>query len=144
MDIEFDIEFNNKGNIKELLIDYFGEKEYSNEGKKSMPCNQCGIMQKKLKEIKSIYITPEVIVFHFNNNAILENYIDIIENKEGNIKKYELKSIIFRKKDKNEINYELAVKNNNEKWIYYTNNGVNPLSLNEIIKKEGICTALYK
>ena len=146
MDIEFDIEFNNKGNIKELLSDYFGEKEYSNEGKNSMPCNQCGIMQKKLKEIKSIYIAPEVLVFHFDNNAILENYIDLIENKEGNIKKYELKSIIFsRKIKKNEINYEIAVKNNNnEKWIYYTNNGINSLSLNEIIKKEGICTALYK
>ena len=110
-----------------------------------MPCNQCGIMQKKLKEIKSIYLVPEVIVFHFNNNVILENYIDIIENKEGNIKKYELKSIIFSKKiKKNEINYEIAVKNNNERWIYYTNNGANVLSLNEIIKKEGICTALYK
>ena len=145
MDIEFDIDFNNKGNIKELLSNYFAETEYSNEGKNSIPCNQCGIMQKKIREIKSIYIAPEVIVFHFNNNVILENYIDIVENREKeNIRKFELKSIFFRKKtNQNENNYEIAIKDNNEKWIYYTNNGFTPLSLNEIIKKEGICTALY-
>ena len=145
MDIEFDIDFNNKGNIKELLRNYFAETEYSNEGKNSIPCNQCGIMQKKIRETKSIYIAPEVIIFHFNNNVILENYIDIVENREKeNIRKFELKSIFFRKKtNQNENNYEIAIKDNNEKWIYYTNNGFTPLSLNEIIKKEGICTALY-
>ena len=90
IDIEFDIEFNNKGNVKDLLDEYFGEKEFLNEGKINYTCKKCGIMPKKLIEMKDIYMEPEVLILYFDNFAILDDYLEIKNTREKKVKNFEL------------------------------------------------------
>lgn len=144
INIEFDIDFNKKGNVKDLLNEYLGEKEILNKGKYNFVCSQCGIMSTRLIEMKNIYMAPEVLILHFNNSAVLNDYLEIREYKrEENAKIFELNSIILSKeKDNNEINYEVAIKENNI-WSYYTNNGVSTLPFIDIINKGNICMAFY-
>jgi uncharacterized beta-barrel protein YwiB (DUF1934 family) len=57
---------------------------------------------------------------------------------------YSLKSVILSYKDKNdEEKFATAIKNN-DKWVYYTDNDKNFLSLSEIHKKGTIRTVFYE
>ena len=144
LDIQFDIEFSNKGTINELLKDYFGKKEIPNTGKKNLICNKCDIMPKQLFQINQIYMAPEILIFHFDYFVTLDEFLEIKENNGSeNEKLYSLKAIIFSNQiNNNKIKYEIAIKMN-ESWFYYSNDGSKILSFNDIIKNGNICMVFY-
>ena len=144
IDIEYDIEFESKGSVTEILKEYLEEKECDNTEFPSLVCSKCGVMPIKLFEIKHIYTAPEVIILHFNNFVVLNDFIQIETSFENSLKTFSLNSIILGNKTINdEIIYEIALKQG-QNWIYYTNNGSNVLSLSDIIKKGDVCCALYE
>ena len=138
MDIEYDIELKNKGNIDDLLSEYFMNNYYPNTIKNCMSCQKCGLMPKYLEEEKYIFITPEVFIFNLSNNTTLIENINIPEYKSQSYVSYKLKAIIIR----NEFKYECAIKTNNY-WKYYTNEGVSSLPFSDINNKGNICTVFY-
>ena len=138
MDIEYDIELKNKGNIDDLLSEYFMNNYYPNTIKNCMSCQKCGLMPKYLEEEKYIFITPEVFIFNLSNNTNLIENINIPEYKSQSYVSYKLKAIIIR----NEFKYECAIKTNNN-WKYYTNEGVSDLFFSDINNKGNICTVFY-
>jgi hypothetical protein len=138
MDIENDIEFKNKGDINDLLQEYFLKNYYPNTIKNCMSCQNCGLMPKYLEEEKKIFITPEVFIFNLNNNTKLIENISVLEYKSKSYVSYKLKAIII----KNGLKYECAIKTSNY-WKYYTNDGVSVLSLSDINNKGSICTVFY-
>ena len=138
MDIEYDIEFKNKGDIDDLLKEYFLKNYYPNTIKNCMSCQKCGLMPKYLEEEKYIFITPEVFIFNLSNNIKLIENISVPEYKSNSIVSYKLKAIII----KNGLKYECAIKTSNY-WKYYTNDGASALSLSDINNKGSICTVFY-
>ena len=144
LEIKCDIEFSNKGTIKELLKDYFGKKEISNTGKKNLICNNCDIMPKQLFQINQIYMAPEILIFHFDYFVTLDEFLEIKENNgKENVKLYSLKAIIFSSQiNNNKIKYEIVIKIN-ENWFYYSNDGSKILSFNEITNIGNICMVIY-
>ena len=138
MDIEYDIEFKNKGDIEDLLQEYSLKNYYLNTLKNCMSCQKCGLMPKYLEEEKYIFVTPEVFIFNFNNNTKLVENIIIPEYKSQSNIAYNLKAIII----KNEFKYECAIKTNNY-WKYYTNEGVSSISFSDIDSKGSACTVFY-
>ena len=138
MDIEYDIEFKNKGDIDDLLKEYFLKNYYPNTIKNCMSCQKCGLMPKYLEEEKYIFITPEVFIFNLSNNIKLIENISVQEYKSNSIVSYKLKAIII----KNGLKYECAIKTSNY-WKYYTNDGASVLSLSDINNKGSICTVFY-
>ena len=138
MDIEKDIEFKNKGDITDLLNEYFLKNYYPNTIKNCMSCQKCGLMPKYLEEEKYIFITPEVFIFNLSNNTKLIENISVPEYKSHSNVSYNLKAIII----KNLVKYECAIKTNNY-WKYYTNEVVSSLSFSDIDNKGNICTVFY-
>lgn len=144
LDIQYDIEFQDKGIISELLNNYLENNIYSNYGLNSMPCKKCGILFGTILEKKRLYLAPEVLIFHFNSYVPLEEYLQIIESSKNDSLLYSLKSIILSYKGKNnKEKYATAIKNN-ENWIFYTDNEKFSLSLEEIQNKGTIHTVFYK
>ena len=138
MDIEYDIEFKNKGDINDLLQEYFLKNYYPNTIKNCMSCQNCGLMPKYLEEEKYIFITPEVFIFNFSNKTKLIENISIPEYKSKSYVSFKLKAIII----KNEFKYECAIKTSNY-WKYYTNEGANAIAFSDIDNKGSICTVFY-
>ena len=148
LDIEFCLEFSDKGNIKDLLSNFFQKKEISNTGKIIYSCNNCGIMPKHLFECKSFYSKPKTFIFHFNNFVNVDEFLEIKENQNNNEEKsglYFLKAIIFKNKinDSNEFKYEVAI-NYMDQWVFLTDKSLEILNFDYIINKGKICTVLYR
>ena len=144
LEIKYEIEFFDKGNTSELLNYYLQNNNYSNIGLNSMPCNKCGLLCRNIIENKSIYLEPDVFIFHFNYFVILDEVLSLIQVYEIKQFIYSLKSVILSYKDKNdEEKFATAIKNN-DKWVYYTDNDKNFLSLSEIHKKGTIRTVFYE
>ena len=139
IDIEFDIQFDNDGNISKLLKEYEKKKKYMNN---YMSCPKCGLMSKYLYEIKNLYITPKVFIFHFNYYSELVEKIEIKEYMTNEIKTYNLKAFILLNKMNDNIHYEVGLKRDNN-WINFNSNSSNITSFNNIINKGNICTAFY-
>ena len=109
-----------------------------------MPCNKCGLLCRNIIENKSIYLEPDVFIFHFNYFVILDEVLPLLQVYENKQFIYSLKSVILSYKDKNdEEKFATAIKNN-DKWVYYTDNDKNFLSLSEIHKKGTIRTVFYE
>ena len=108
-----------------------------------MSCNECGKMPKKLDEIKKIYSSPEVFIFHFGNGVELEEFVKIkVSSGVQTSEIYNLQSIIFKKQNNNAIKYEVAIKQK-ENWIYYSSNESKIINVKDVLNKRNICTAFY-
>jgi hypothetical protein len=145
-DIEImnDIEFNEKGKkISDLLKQYEEKHYYLNNGKNKISCIKCGIMPKYLFEIKSIYNSPEVFIFHFDKDVQLEEFIKIkVSSGIQSSEIYNLQTIIFENQNNNEIKYEIAIKNKGT-WIYYTSNESKTINVKDVLNKGNVCTTFY-
>lgn len=139
IDIEYDIEFKNKGGIEDLLKEYSLKNYYPNTIKNCMSCQKCGLMPRFLEEEKHIFISPEVFIFNLNNSINLVENIKVLEYKSNSYVSYKLKAII----NKNGFKYECAIKTNNNSWKYFTNEGASFLSFNDINNKGSVCTVFY-
>jgi serine/threonine protein kinase len=141
---DYDIEFNEKGKkISDLLNQYEEKHYYLNNGKNKISCAKCGKMLKFLYEIKSIYNSPEVFIFHFDKDVQLEEFIKIkVSSGIQSSEIYNLQTIIFEKQINNEIMYEIAIRNK-ETWIYYSNNESKNINVKDLLNKGNVCTAFY-
>ena len=144
IEIMYDIEFNEKGKkISDLLNQYEEKHYYLNNGKNKISCAKCGKMLKFLYEIKSIYNSPEVFIFHFDKDVQLEEFIKIkVSSGIQSSEIYNLQTIIFEKQINNEIMYEIAIRNK-ETWIYYSNNESKNINVKDLLNKGNVCTAFY-
>ena len=145
IEIIYDIEFNEKGKkISDLLKQYEEIHDYLNNRKNKMSCNECGKMPKKLDEIKKIYSSPEVFIFHFGNGVELDEFVKIkvSSGKQSSEIYYNLQSIIFEKQNNNEIKYEIAIKKK-ENWIYYSSNESKFINVKDVLNIGNVCTAFY-
>lgn len=144
IEIMFDIEFNEKGKkISDLLKQYEEKHYYLNNGKNKISCIKCGLMLKYLYETKSIYNSPEVFIFHFDNGVQLEDLVKIkVSSGIQSSDIYNLQTIIFEKQNNNEIKYEIAIKKK-ENWIYYSSNESKFINVKDVLNIGNVCTAFY-
>ena len=147
VDIDFEIIFNEAGEINQLFDDCENQKNYRNEGIKSKVCNNCGLMSANLNQIETIYTAPNILIVHFNNACEIKENLEIIENINPNFKEnYILISVIVKENLKNNIfRYNVSIRNINiGLWIYYSDEGSIALEFCDILKKGNICTAFYQ
>ena len=144
IEIMYDIEFNEKGKkISDLLKQYEEKHYYLNNGKNKISCIKCGLMLKYLYETKSIYNSPEVFIFHFDNGVQLEDLVKIkVSSGIQSSDIYNLQTIIFEKQNNNEIKYEIAIKKK-ENWIYYSSNESKIINVKDVLNIGNVCTAFY-
>ena len=142
IDIIYDIEFPQYGDINQLLEEYQDKKSMKNYNNKI--CNSCFVLPMNYIEEKSLIIAPNILIFHFDNGAKLEEYIKIKEYINPNNKVlYKIDAIINLSKN---YFYNIAVyKTNLNNWIYYYDeNNSNVYEFNKVIEKGKICIAFYK
>jgi serine/threonine protein kinase len=142
IEIIYDIEFPQYGNINQLLEEYQSKNSIRNYNNKI--CKNCYALPMNFIETKSLIIAPNILIFHFNNGAKLEEYIEIKEYINCNNKVlYKIDAIINLNTNKF---YNVAIyKANLCNWIYYYDeNNSNIYEFNEVIKKGKICIAFYK
>ena len=161
VDIEYDIDFYNKGLIKELFVDYFKPHNYEYDNKNMKMCEKCYTMTSNFIEEKSLLNAPNVFIIHFNVklDKMIENNIEINEAMTNQKIKYKLFSIIFKESVNDDYRYNISIFHDYLKsWKYIKDessltqsfNGINSviLSSDELIGKinqnEYICTAFYK
>lgn len=143
LDIEWDIEFFDKGNIKELFKGYLDKKEISNTIRNSLTCSKCDITSQKIFEIKNFYTFPQILIINFNSFSILDEFLTINQNDEKE-QSYALKAIIFSNQIATNKNlYEIAIKINGE-WNYISNKETRILCFKDIIKRGDIRMAFYE
>ena len=142
IEIIYDIEFPQYGNINQLLEEYQSKNSIRNYNNKI--CKNCYALPMNFIETKSLIIAPNILIFHFNNGAKLEEYIEIKEYINCNNKVlYKIDAIINL--SINNI-YNVAIYNAiNNNWIYYYNEKNNSIiEFNKVIEKGKICIAFYK
>jgi serine/threonine protein kinase len=142
IEIIYDIEFPQYGNINQLLEEYQSKNNIRNYNNKI--CKNCYALPMNFIETKSLIIAPNILIFHFNNGAKLEEYIEIKEYINCNNKVlYKIDAIINL--SINNI-YNVAIYNAiNNNWIYYYNEKNNSIiEFNKVIEKGKICIAFYK
>ena len=142
IEIIYDIEFPQYGNINQLLEEYQSKNSIRNYNNKI--CKNCYALPMNFIETKSLIIAPNILIFHFNNGAKLEEYIEIKEYINCNNKVlYKIDAIINL--SINNI-YNIAIYNAiNNNWIYYYNEKNNSIiEFNKVIEKGKICIAFYK
>ena len=161
VDFEYDIDFYNKGLIKELFVDYFKPHNYEYDNKNMKMCEKCYTMTSNFIEEKYLLNAPDVFIIHFNlkMDNMIENNIEINETMTNQIIKYKLFSIILKESVNDNYRYNISIFNDYLKsWKYIKDessftqsiNGSNSviLSSDELIGKinqnEYICTAFYK
>ena len=140
----YDIEFNEKGKkISDLLKQYEEIHDYLNNRKNKISCDKCGIMPKKLDEIKKFYTSPDVFIFHFGNDVELEEFVKIkVSSGKQSSEIYFLQNVIFEIQNNDLIKYEVAIKQK-ENWIYYSSNESKIINVKDVLNKRNICTAFY-
>jgi serine/threonine protein kinase len=142
IEIIYDIEFPQYGNINQLLEEYQNKNSIRNYNNKI--CKNCYALPMNFIETKSLIIAPNILIFHFNNGAKLEEYIEIKEYINCNNKVlYKIDAIINL--SINNI-YNIAIYNAiNNNWIYYYNEKNNSIiEFNKVIENGKICIAFYK
>ena len=142
IEIIYDIEFPQYGNINQLLEEYQSKNSIRNYNNKI--CKNCYALPMNFIETKSLIIAPNILIFHFNNGAKLEEYIEIKEYINCNNKVlYKIDAIINL--SINNI-YNIAIYNAiNNNWIYYYNEKNNSIiEFNKVIENGKICIAFYK
>jgi serine/threonine protein kinase len=142
IEIIYDIEFPQYGNINQLLEEYQSKNSVRNYNNKI--CKNCYALPMNFIETKSLIIAPNILIFHFNNGAKLEEYIEIKEYINCNNKVlYKIDAIINL--SINNI-YNIAIYNAiNNNWIYYYNEKNNSIiEFNKVIENGKICIAFYK
>ena len=145
--IEYEIELEVPGNIKQLIEDFEIERYYSNLGKNGKVCKKCGIMPINLTLKKSIFSAPNVLIFHLlNDNIEIDENIEINESINPNkLIGYTLSSVIVKEYFNNNYKYNVAIfQNNIDSWIYYFDEDSTVLSFKELLAKGTICTAFYQ
>ena len=143
MDIEYDLDFAQKGNLALLLEEFQSQKNYSNLGKKPKICKQCYTMPLNLIEIKQIFSFPRVMIMHFESEVKIEEKIEFNDMINKTKKIYKVKSVIYKDgQDKYNVSAE---KENIGNWAnYYINRKEEFLSPEDILSKRTICTAFYE
>ena len=142
IDIIYDIEFPQYGNISQLLEEYLMKKSVKNYNNKI--CNNCCILPENYLEEKSLIIAPNILIFHFDNGAKLEEYIEIKEYINPNNKVlYKIDAIINLSTNNF---YNVAIyKENLWNWIYYYDKKKsNVYEFNKVIGEGRVYIAFYK
>ena len=143
IDIEYDIEFNENGDLEQLFEQFQTGKQYSNLGKKAKICKKCYTIPINLIEMKQIFTFPKVMILHFEKEVIITKRIEFNDNINKTTKNYKLISVIFKNE---EDNYIVSVERENiGNWLnYYIDKKSECLTAENILNKKTIVTAFYE
>lgn len=145
IEIIYYIDFPQYEHINKLLEHFQNKNKIINNN--NIICEKCCSLPIDYIEIKSFVIAPNILIFHFRNSSILDEYIEIKEYFNPNKILYKLDAIInLNRNNHNKIIYNVAINNKViDNWLYYDNGINNNVSaFNEVIKKGEIYIAFYK
>ena len=147
VDIIYDIELLESGNIKKLIDEYGSEKSYSNLDKNKLICNKCFVMPINFNETNGLVNSPNVLIVQIENDISLDETLEIKEEINQNmIIKYTLISVIIEEAiNNNRVRYNVSIKNMGiDSWIYHNDDNSEVLSFEALQSKGKICTCFYK